>query len=71
MAKQAATTSQAKTVNHLPLIPKATDPRAELFYLLGRIAGQGVEGAERIVSLVIELTKVDQSNAGEGEGENR
>lgn len=65
MAKTPATTSQSKPNSNLPLIPKATDPRAELFWLLGRIEGQGVEGAARIVSLVIELT---ETTSGEKEG---
>jgi hypothetical protein len=66
LAKQAQTLSQAKSVNHLPLIPKATDPRAELFFLLGRIEGQGVEGAARIVSLVIDLTSAPFAPASVG-----
>ena len=37
-------------------IPKPTDERAELFYLLGVIRGQGVEGAARIAELAINLT---------------
>jgi hypothetical protein len=57
LAKTPTTASQTKPTN-VPLIPMATDPRAELFWLLGRIEGQGVEGAARIVSLVIELTAV-------------
>jgi hypothetical protein len=56
LAKPASTTSQTKPSSNVPLIPKATDPRAELFYLLGRIEGQGVEGSKRIAELVIDLT---------------
>lgn len=55
MAKPVSTT-QAKVNSNVPLIPKSTDPRAELFWLLGRIEGQGVEGAKRIAELVIDLT---------------
>jgi hypothetical protein len=50
LAKQ--TVSQAST--KAPLIPKSTDPRAELFYLLGKIAG--TEEGPRITELVIDLT---------------
>jgi hypothetical protein len=50
LAKQAI--SQAST--KAPLIPKPTDPRAELFYLLGKIAG--TEEGTRITELVIDLT---------------
>jgi hypothetical protein len=50
LAKQ--TVSQTST--KAPLIPKATDPRAELFYLLGKIAG--TEEGPRITELVIDLT---------------
>jgi hypothetical protein len=64
LAKQTATSSQAKPSSNVPLIPKATDPRAELFWLLGRIEGQGVEGAARIVSLVIELTAAEPAETG-------
>jgi len=57
LAKVAAiSSSQTKSSSNLPLIPKSTDPRAELFWLLGRIEGQGVEGAKRIAELVIDLT---------------
>jgi hypothetical protein len=35
------------------MIPKPTDPRAELFYLLGKIAGSTEEGP-RITEIVIE-----------------
>jgi hypothetical protein len=56
LAKPTITSSPSKTSSNVPLIPKATDPRAELFYLLGRIEGQGVEGSKRIAELVIDLT---------------
>jgi hypothetical protein len=58
LAKTPTTTSPSKLSSNVPLIPKATDPRAELFYLLGRIEGQGVEGSKRIAELVIDLTQV-------------
>jgi hypothetical protein len=48
LAKQ--TVSQAST--KAPLIPKSTDPRAELFYLLGKVAG--TEEGPRICEIVIE-----------------
>lgn len=65
MAKQAAIHSQKPSSNNLPLIPKATDPRAELFYLLGRIEGQNVEGSKRIAELVIDLTAAPTTTEGE------
>ena len=68
MAKQATTASPSKPSSNVPLIPKATDPRAELFYLLGRIEGQGVEGSKRITELVIDLTTTAAAPA-ETEGE--
>jgi len=48
-------------------IPKATDPRAELFYLLGSIKGMGVESADRIAELVIDLTQPQASATAEGD----
>lgn len=56
MAKQPTSTPSKPNPSNVPLIPRPTDPRAELFFLVGRIAGQGVEGASRIAELVIELT---------------
>jgi hypothetical protein len=56
MAKTSTPTRDTQTKVAAALIPRATDPRSELFWLLGRIEGQGVEGAARIVTLVIELT---------------
>lgn len=38
------------------LIPKTTDPRAELFFYLGHLKGLGIESASRITELVIDLT---------------
>jgi hypothetical protein len=38
------------------LLPKTTDPRSELFYLLGHLKGQNIESADRITELVIDLT---------------
>jgi hypothetical protein len=40
-----------------PLIPVTTDHRSELFFLLGRLQGANIEGADRITVLVTELTK--------------
>jgi hypothetical protein len=56
MAKSTTPTRESSTKVAAALIPKPTDPRAELFYLLGRIEGQGVQGAARIAELVIDLT---------------
>lgn len=56
MAKTPTPTRDTQTKVAAALIPKATDPRAELFYLLGIIRGSGVEAASRIVELVIDLT---------------
>ena len=56
MAKQTTTAPSKPNPSSQPLIPRPTDPRSELFFLVGRIAGQGVEGASRIAELVIELT---------------
>lgn len=36
--------------------PKSTDPRSELFWILGRMEGQGVDGAVRAADLIIDLT---------------
>ena len=57
MAKLHVSQSSAKA----PLIPKPTDPRAELFYLLGKIAG--TEEGTRITELVIDLTKQAEASA--------
>jgi hypothetical protein len=56
MAKSTTPTRESSTKVAAALIPKPTDPRAELFYLLGRIEGQQVQGAARIAELVIDLT---------------
>lgn len=56
MAQKTSNSQQTPTKANTPLIPAPTDPRAELFWLLGRIEGKGVEGAARIATLVIELT---------------
>jgi hypothetical protein len=54
------TVSQAST--KAPLIPRATDPRAELFYLLGKIAG--TEEGPRITEIIIEhLTMKPEASA--------
>jgi len=56
MAKQTGTPQATKTTTSAPLIPKTTDPRAELFFYLGHLRGLGVESASRITELVIDLT---------------
>jgi len=56
LAKTSTPTRDSQPKVTAALIPKATDPRAELFYLLGIIKGSGVEAASRIVELVIDLT---------------
>jgi hypothetical protein len=48
-----------------PLIPVLTDPRSELYFLLGRLQGAGVESADRITVLVTELTAPQPEPAGE------
>jgi hypothetical protein len=57
LAKATIPQAQSKA----PLIPKSTDPRAELFYLLGRIAG--TEEGPRITELVIDLTTPAEASA--------
>lgn len=56
MAKTTTLNRDTQPKAAVALIPKATDPRAELFYLLGVIRGAGVEASVRIAELVIELT---------------
>lgn len=53
MAKQAPKTTSAPAQG---IIPKTTDPRAELFFYLGHLSGLGIESASRITELVIDLT---------------
>ena len=65
MAKQNAPIVAPKKPTNA--IPKATDPRAELFYLLGSIKGMGVESADRIAELVIDLTQPQASATAEGD----
>jgi hypothetical protein len=48
------------------LLPKATDPRAELFFLLGHLKGSGFESAARITELVIDLTQPTESTPETG-----
>lgn len=55
MAKPTAPPSQARQTQPTSFIPKSTDPRAELFFLLGTLQGR-VESANRITELVIDLT---------------
>ena len=60
----------AKSTTTLPvaqpksLIPVSTDPRSELYFLLGRLQGSGYDGADRITVLVTQLTEV-QPQGGE------
>jgi len=56
MAKTSTPTRDSQPKVAAALIPKPTDQRAELFYLLGVIRGAGVEAASRIAELVIDLT---------------
>jgi hypothetical protein len=63
------TPASRPSASNEPLIPRPTDARAELFFLVGRIAGQGVEGASRIAELVIELTAPTAISAVEQGGE--
>ena len=53
MAKPAPKTNAPASA---PLIPKTTDPRAELFFYLGHLKGLGIDSASRITELVIDLT---------------
>jgi len=56
MAKQTATT-QAQPKNTPPLIPTSTDPRAELYFLLGKAGYDcSVQMANRMTELVTLLT---------------
>jgi hypothetical protein len=57
MAKPAP---KANTQVNGTLIPKTTDPRAELFFYLGHLKGMGIESASRITELVIDLTPPPQ-----------
>jgi len=56
LAKTTTPTRDSQPKVAAALIPKPTDPRAELFYLLGVIRGSGVDSASRIAELVIDLT---------------
>jgi hypothetical protein len=46
------------------LIPVSTDPRSELYFLLGRLQGSGYDGADRITVLVTELTQAVEPAPG-------
>jgi hypothetical protein len=48
-------------------IPRATDPRAELFFLLGTLKGMNIDSADRIAELVIELTMLEGAPVAEVE----
>jgi len=55
LAKTTAPPAQTRLPQTTSFIPKSTDPRAELFFLLGTLQGR-VESANRITELVIDLT---------------
>jgi hypothetical protein len=55
LAKTTAPTS-SKPQTSAALLPKGTDPRSELFFLLGHLRGSNFESASRITELVIDLT---------------
>jgi hypothetical protein len=59
------TTTQPKP--SAALLPKGTDPRSELFFLLGHLKGSGFESASRITELVIDLTNVAPTSTDGGE----
>jgi hypothetical protein len=50
------TPTQSQPKPSAALLPKGTDPRSELFFLLGHLKGSGFESASRITELVIDLT---------------
>ena len=56
MAKTNTPTRESSPKTAAALIPKPTDPRAELFYLLGELKGNNIHSASRIAELVIDLT---------------
>lgn len=64
MAKP-TTPSTPKPTPNTRLIPKDTDQRAELFFLLGRLGDS--QSANRIVELVIDLTAPVEQVASETE----
>lgn len=71
MARPSTQNIPAPTKNTKPngagVIPKATDARAELFFLLGALQGAGVESANRITELTIDLTAPPTAEGDDGE----
>jgi hypothetical protein len=59
LAKQTAPVVAPKKPTNA--IPKETDPRAELFWLLGSLKGMNIDSADRIGELVIFLTTPAQA----------
>lgn len=56
LAKTTTTNNAQPNKPSAALLPKGTDPRSELFFLLGHLKGSGFESASRITELVIDLT---------------
>jgi len=63
MAKSNTPTRESSPKVPAALIPKPTDPRSELFYLLGELKGNNIHSASRIAELVITL--IDPSSVAE------
>jgi hypothetical protein len=63
LAKQTQPVVAAKKPTNA--IPKETDPRAELFYLLGSLRGMDIDSCDRITELVILLTAPPQASAAQ------
>lgn len=61
----AKSTIPAPVAPQKSLIPVSTDPRSELYFLLGRLQGSGYDGADRITVLVTELTQAAEPVGGE------
>jgi hypothetical protein len=66
LAKPTAPTPTKTPVNTNRFIPKSTDARSELFFLVGRLSD--VEAANRIIELFIDLTDATQPVAPVTEG---
>lgn len=58
MAQKTSNSQQTPTKTNF--LPKTTDPRAELFFLLGTLQGSGAPVAMRITELVIDLTLIPE-----------
>lgn len=56
MAKTAATPSQVRPLTTNTIIPKFTDPRARMFFMLGALRHYGVDFADDLTQLVIDAT---------------